>query len=268
MLTCLGLLVPVGSAIAHNTFLQWQVAAVGAEKTNLDRAINTVDALLASTELWSDFDSIAKDYPEIYVGPEYNQAKIKAGHADAAGAAAFLRNTGVANQVFPAIVSLVGTNYISDFHSPGFYRGTCTRTVNGAQQSRPCFASHVAQNHLNMEAATYGLGPIPSTGTEDVAIVLGRELFRRHADPDVRKRSCTYNTLAHEWVHTIGPRQNGHSSIAQDSGAQPVKLSYLFGSVAQCSWLQTNKHIGDKDADLKACVARYGVGDFKSAQCD
>lgn len=247
-------------------FLDWRIAAADSERTKLEDAVAIVDGILASPKFWADFATVAADYPAIQVGSAYSGGGPRAGFADPASALAFLKNAGNKQWIFLARVALTGTYY-----SPGpDYSGTCTAIDNGQRRSIDCRGTAVKQNYSNRLVVTHGIGSYESSGREHVSIELGRTIFARYDNADVKKKSCTFNSLAHEWVHTIGKPQNAHWSIAEDNDirAGVTQLTYLTGSVAQCSWLQSKGHIGAGTPALKACVVNYGVDQFKSNQCD
>jgi hypothetical protein len=245
-------------------YLRLQVSAAGQEKAKLDSVVATLDSLLASPELWKDFAVVVAQYPKIFVGPEYRQQGMAAGMADSAGATSFLQGSDSQTHTFEAILGLTGTYY----QKGSDYVGTCS---NPAGKSKSCRATELGQNYSNQFVATHGSGLILPSSRELVSIEIGREVFDRYNSASVTRRSCTYNTVAHEWTHTIGKDQQRHRALVLDTGAAVPggvpKLSYLFGSVVQCSWLQARGGIGTLDSDLRACVAKFGAEKFNSLQC-
>ncbi|PZQ63643.1 MAG: hypothetical protein DI570_08230 [Phenylobacterium zucineum] len=107
-------------------------------------------------------------------------------------------------------------------------------------------------------------------------IVIGRDVLARFASPDVVERSCAINVAAHEYSHTISLLPVAFSVAFTDtSGGQeqirdrrdpltPV-ASYLIGAVAQCAWLEQQGRI-DR-ADIRACIATFGVQAFNWSRC-
>jgi hypothetical protein len=256
----------IKQATPPTRFLDWEVVAAESERSKLAEAVATVDDILSSSKFWDDFATVAADYSEIQVGNAYSGGGPRAGFADPASALAFLKNADKKHSIFPARVTLTGT-YIYPILE---YFGTCSAVENGQQKTIGCQGTEYRQNYSNRFVVTHGIGSYGSDGREHVSIELGRPMFARYDKSDVKKKSCVMNSLAHEWVHTIGKPQNGHWSIAVDNEVRPgvTQLTYLAGSVAQCSWLQSNKHIGAGTAALKACVADFGVDQFRSNQCD
>jgi len=243
-------------------YLHLEVSASGEEKSKLDDVIATVDGLLASTGFWNNFALVAAKYPAIYVGPEYKQEGMTPGSADAQGAASFLRNPGSQYHTFAAVVGLTGTYY----KQGDDYTGTCT---NPAGESTSCRATKYTQNYSNMFVGTGGIGKNLPSSRELVSIDIGREVFDRYNGSTISK-SCTYNTLAHEWTHTIGKNQPEHWAITVDTADKSIPssvplLPYLLGSVIQCSWLQNQGALQNKD--LSSCVEMFGVTKFNSLLC-
>lgn len=239
-----------------------KVSAAGEEKAKLEAAVATVDALLASQELWDDFAAVAAEYPQIFVGPEYQQSGLPTGMTDPAGALALLRNSDGRFHVFESVLALTGTYY----NKGDDYVGTCT---NPSGAGIPCRGTAIRQNYSNELVVTHGIGLNLPSGRELVSIEIGRGIFNRYNASSTTRKSCTYNTLAHEWTHTIGKNQNSHWTIVVDEAPSPSApiISYLLGSVVQCSWLKRQGGIGTQGIHLKECVRRFGVNQFNSLQC-
>ncbi len=237
-----------------------EVAAAGEELTRLRSAWETVQSLMAQEQLWTNFTTAARQHPRIYVGPSFGSD----GTLTADEALALLRGRNSPFIFFPALLTLTGTYY----DKGDDYSGWCR---NPSNQQVTCRATHVAQNYSNLLAVTHGIGLFPDDSRELVAIEIGRQIFRRYTIGSRISRSCTFNTLAHEWTHTIGKDQKHHWSVVEDTNVgvpQGVpRLSYFFGSVVQCTWLQGEGEIGQSEADLKACVARFAAVPFPSSLC-
>lgn len=77
--------------------------------------------------------------------------------------------------------------------------------------------------------------------------------------------ACALNTMIHEWTHAIA--QDTDTFVYQDKnhgrGAMPL-VSYTFGSVAQCVYLQTHGH---ESLRLDVCVAAVGTRGFNQNSC-
>src|SRR4028118_857510 len=109
---------PVSLAATPSSVAALGVAASGDERTRLEAAVRTVDALMAQDLLWNNFLSVAAHYPRIFVGPDFSAD----GTVDAAGALALLRGRNNAYRMFPVQVTLTGTYYPKGDD----YVGTCT----------------------------------------------------------------------------------------------------------------------------------------------
>lgn len=253
---------------AAQSRLAIEVSGAGEEKAKLQAIVATIDQMFATPELWRDFATVAAQYPQIFVGPDYQQQGLPRGMADPAGAAGLLRNSTNSYHFFSAILGVTGTYYKQ---GPD-YAGTCTNP-NKSDDTISCRGTGIRQNYSNNLVVTHGIGMVLADAHELVSIEIGREVFDRYNSSSKLKRSCTYNTLAHEWTHTIGKNQERHVTIVVDSDEKvpksAVKLSHLFGSVVQCSWLRSQGEIGLKNDDkaLKACVTNFGADQFLSSKC-
>ena len=244
------------------------VAAAGDERTDLQSAVDEARAMVASAAFWTNLKTIASGQGEIWIGPDYRQPGHAAGAADAGGLIALLQGK-AGYRAFPASVALSGTYYpIGDD-----YRGTC---ANATGSTVPCRATYFGQNYDNMTVVTFGLGRDGRNrpGVEPVAIVIGRQVFDRYRGASNMRRSCTHNTLVHEWTHTFSMGDN-HNPVVVDtgplgapasSGTLPL-ASYTVGSVAQCTWLQQRGDIARDAGALKACVAKFGTTAVNSNSC-
>ncbi len=93
-------------------------------------------------------------------------------------------------------------------------------------------------------------------------ITLGREHLMRYRSADVVEKSCAINSLAHEISHTLSYKPKEFWSFFTDTGEKygrpkgMMQASYFIGTVAQCTFLQNAKRIGE--ADLDACVETFG----------
>jgi hypothetical protein len=242
-----------------------EVSAAGEEEAKLESIVATLDALLASESVWVDFETVAMEHPQIFVGPEFRQPGMPDGMADPSAAASLVSGSDGRFHVFSAILGVTGTYYPKGDD----YEGTC-ESPQGARIS--CRGTAFRQNYSNELAVTHGIGLVSEDARELVSIEIGRAIFDRYNSPSIIRRSCTYNTVAHELTHTIGKDQEEHWTIVVDSD-QPVprgvpQLSYLFGSVVQCSWLQDQGAIGAGDDELRACVRKFGVDRFSSESCE
>ncbi len=241
-----------------------QVSAAGTEAVNLRAAIAAINDTLAKDVFWERFADISARYQEIWIGPEYRQEGLPAGMADADGAVAIVRNTEGAYHRFQSAIVLTGTYYSKGDD----YVGSCS---NPAGDAKGCRASRFNQNYSNKMVVTHGIGLQGEDGRELVSIELGREVFDRYNSDSVFRKSCTYNSIAHEWMHTLGKNQENHWTVVVDTGrnisSDAVKLSYLFGSAVQCCWLQDEGEIGPSKTELYACVDRFGAARFNSGEC-
>jgi hypothetical protein len=247
-------------AVASSLF-RLGIAAAGDERTALERAALELERLLAQPVLWTNFQTISAQYPKIYVGPSFSAD----GTASPAQALALLRGTNSNYVFFPAQLVLTGTYY---GQGPD-YIGTCT---NPAGQQLDCRRTAIKQNFSNMLAVTHGIGLTTANGREAVSVEIGREIFDRYNPKNSKlRRSCTYNTLAHEWTHTIGKSQSAHWAVVEDTDVPSAngapQLSYLFGAVAQCTWLQQEREIGAGPTDLKACARKFSAVPFPNSLC-
>jgi hypothetical protein len=246
---------PAPAPVAPSAF-QLGIAAAGDERATVQRASAELDQLLAGQTVWTNFQTVAAQYPKIYVGPSLT--------ASPAQALALLRGTDANYVFFPAQLVLTGTYYAQGVD----YVGLC---ANPAGQQLDCRRTAIRQNFSNLLAVTHGIGLFAPNGREIVSVEIGREIFDRYNATSKLRRSCTYNTLAHEWTHTIGKAQNSHWAVVEDTdvpstGGAP-QLSYLFGAVAQCTWLQGEGEIGPGAAELKACAARFSAVPFPNSLC-
>lgn len=260
-----------GSALAQpapsaqpRTF-ELEIAASGDERAKLQDIVNELKTAFSAPGLWQDFVQVTQIYPRVYVGEDYAQTGQKPGYADAAGAADFLRSSASGFPTFRAFIGLTGTYYPKGDD----YVGTCT---DPSGHKIRCRATKIRQNYSNDLAVTQGVGSIQTGELEQVSIEIGREIFDRYNSTSLTRKSCTYNTVAHEWTHTIGRDQERHWSIVVDTNPPGVpsgtpKLSYLFGSVVQCRWLRDHAQILATPSALQACVEKFGADRFRSSQC-
>jgi hypothetical protein len=221
------------------------IAAAGEELTRLQAAVATLDGLFAQEQLWRNFEIVARQHPRIFVGPSFGTN----GTATPAEALALLHGRNGAYTPFPAQLSLTGTYYNQ---GPDF-TGRCR---NPAGVEIDCRNTAIRQNYSNLLAVTHGIGLFAANRREIVSIEIGREIFDRYNSTSAVRRSCTFNTLAHEWTHTIGKVQDAHWAVVEDTGVSVApgvpRLSYLFGAVAQCTWLQ-----GQGGTQALASAARF-----------
>jgi hypothetical protein len=107
-------------------------------------------------------------------------------------------------------------------------------------------------------------------------IVIGRDVLAKYGSPDVVQRSCAINVAAHEYSHTISllpvafsvaftDTSGGQEQIRDRRDPSTPVASYLIGAVAQCAWLQQQGRI-DR-ADVRACIATFGVQAFNWSRC-
>lgn len=114
-------------------------------------------------------------------------------------------------------------------------------------------------------------GPMPGKTTEAL-IQLGPAVLAQWRAPCALRRSCAINSMAHELTHTIPQKQGAYDYLFTDDDRSwatrehRALVSYTFGSVAQCVYLQ---QAGALDgSNLEECVRRWGTNQFYSHDCD
>ncbi|MGE6761609.1 hypothetical protein ACQKGO_26595 [Corallococcus interemptor] len=104
------------------------------------------------------------------------------------------------------------------------------------------------------------------------AMRIGRVHYDRYVNGNEVEKSCAINTLAHEISHTLSHAPSQYLEYFLDTGGTgPEKpgepyASYLLGTLAQCTYLQGKGRI--KAEELPACLAVFGVDQFKSNSCN
>jgi hypothetical protein len=104
------------------------------------------------------------------------------------------------------------------------------------------------------------------------AMHIGRVHYDRYLNGNVVERSCAINTLAHEISHTLSWHATDYleyfldtDDASPDKPGEPV-ASYFIGSLAQCTYLQSQGRI--KADELEACLATFGIDRFNNQRCD
>lgn len=105
----------------------------------------------------------------------------------------------------------------------------------------------------------------------EALIQLGRSVLTQWSAAQVLRKSCAINSMAHELAHTVPQKQGEYIDLFTDDGRwwatcrDRALVSYTFGSVAQCVYLQEK---GDPlGRDLKECVKHWGTNQFYSHDC-
>jgi hypothetical protein len=111
-------------------------------------------------------------------------------------------------------------------------------------------------------------------GIATSAMAIGRVHYDRFVNGrNEVEKSCAINTLAHEISHTLSKQAGSNLQYILDEedgrprprAGEPF-ASYLTGTVAQCTYLQSKGRI--KAAGFDSCVAVFGVARFNSDSCD
>ena len=121
-------------------------------------------------------------------------------------------------------------------------------------------------------ASTVWNGEFVERGSQYGSMTIGRRHLVRWREKDnLVEQSCAINTLTHEISHIISIEPERYIIALADTNTRflppdvPV-ASYLIGSVAQCTWLQTKGRV--LQDGLEACVAVFGTRHFNSLRCD
>jgi hypothetical protein len=86
----------------------------------------------------------------------------------------------------------------------------------------------------------------------------------------LEERACAIDTIAHEWSHTIAVEHGSDTALIQDGGHRGAKTpvaSYVIGGVAQCTYIERQKHTPMTPAQFKACVEGTGTSAFNPGSC-
>lgn len=116
----------------------------------------------------------------------------------------------------------------------------------------------------------------PPLGVGSVPIRLGRGIVADYRSADVVTQSCAVNTLAHELIHAISSTpviftpafqdtRRGEAAIVGRSDPHSAVASYLIGSVAQCTWLESKGRI--PRWAVPDCVEVFGHRSFNWKRC-
>lgn len=116
----------------------------------------------------------------------------------------------------------------------------------------------------------------PPLGIGSVPIRLGRGIVADYGSADLVTQSCAVNTLAHELVHAISSTpviftrafedtRRGDAAIITRSDRHSAVASYLVGSVAQCTWLESKGRI--PRWAVPDCVDVFGYRSFNWKRC-
>jgi hypothetical protein len=212
-----------------------------AEEAAVNRWIADTRAVLQSEKFHDNLKSLAAAYPEIWLS-QYLKYRSPA----ALSQILKLQDPNKPNARFaPASLALIGAPAPNASADDG-YDG-------------------------NDDAFTGWTGYVEA-GKSNAAMRIGRVHYDRYINGNVVARSCAINTLAHETSHTLSHDSNQYLEYFLDTNdASPDKpgvpvASYLIGSLAQCTYLQNQNRI--KDADLKSCLATFGIDQFYNTRCD
>lgn len=107
----------------------------------------------------------------------------------------------------------------------------------------------------------------------DASFALGRGHLANWKSDNMVRKSCAVNTVAHEFSHLITTNASSfqlENQSIQDNGAaknskQNAVASYLIGTAAQCTWLQSQGYL--PKVDFKACVKVFGHRGFNGGRC-
>ncbi len=103
-------------------------------------------------------------------------------------------------------------------------------------------------------------------------ITLPDSVIARWRSPDVTRRSCAVNTLAHELTHTISKSDRTGDGVFEDGWGLAISravrrhvVSYTVGGVAQCTMLEN--HHQPLDGGFEGCLRRWGRSPFPALEC-
>lgn len=255
------------SPLCQKSVLKWTPVGSPAESKEVDEEICRLQTTLGLPDLWKNYDTVASKYTALQIDKQPGGQPRTMTPSEAKKLLQDPASHGYVRR--EAYVALTGTYYQSGVK----YFGKCTRLgAQGSTETIDCSATAIRQNFLNMNVGTNGVGLPPGrAGDEQVVIEIGREVFRRHFNADRKKKSCMLNTLAHEWVHTISKPGPAQWSVVTDDESAPANapsLPQFFGSIAQCTWLQSEGLVSPGEASLSSCVSQFGENVFNSMQCD
>lgn len=116
----------------------------------------------------------------------------------------------------------------------------------------------------------------PPLGVGSVPIRLGRGIVADYRNADLVTRSCAVNTLAHELTHAVSSTpviftrafedtRRGDEEVIGRRDPDSALASYLVGSVAQCTWLESKGRI--QRWAVPDCVDVFGYRAFNWKRC-
>lgn len=116
----------------------------------------------------------------------------------------------------------------------------------------------------------------PPLGVGSVPIRIGRGVLADYRNADLVMRSCAVNTLAHELTHAVSSTpviftrafedtRRGDEGVVGRSDPDSALASYLVGSVAQCTWLESKGRI--QAWAVPDCVDVFGYRSFNWRRC-
>jgi hypothetical protein len=120
-----------------------------------------------------------------------------------------------------------------------------------------------------------GAGEPPVFGGS-ATVRLGRGITAQYRSADLVQKSCAINTVSHELSHTISltpvlftrafedTRAGDKGIIGRTDPLSPV-ASYLVGTVAQCTWLESKGRI--PSWAVRDCINVFGTRAFNFKRC-
>lgn len=207
------------------------------ERRELNALIRDASDVLASPLFRANLASLAAEYPVVFASPTRATLSVT-------GVLDILTLTAPGARQAPTAVALVG----GEAYGGGDFNYTARTGTTGAYPSQPS-ASSMSLGRVSMYRYRRWNAASPATG-------------------DVVDHACAINTMAHEISHTIymGPVDQAFvDTIGRTDKTAPL-ASYLIGSAAQCTYLQSRGRIAA--ADFRTCVQIFGVHNFNNLRCE
>jgi len=111
-----------------------------------------------------------------------------------------------------------------------------------------------------------------NNGVQTGFIAIAQMHLERYKSSNLVEKSCAINTMSHEISHTLSDDKNDYRSFLVDTGQNNSSHSkiaiatYLIGSVAQCTFLESAGRI--RSDEIKECVATFRVTEFNGHGCN
>lgn len=136
--------------------------------------------------------------------------------------------------------------------------------LQSGKRMLPVSYTVVGDSWLKNETARTGITARPYSA----GLLLHEVVLKRFREGTAESIACALNTVIHEWTHAIPESDGSTASLYQDRSHQETGgplVSYTFGSVAQCVYLQLH---GYPSLRMAECIEAAGTRGFVKNTCD